>query len=1706
MTRSRLVLVVLLLTTLAAPAVAGAQAPSPLSPTFGDLQLLDGGPRHDTYYPRAASEGGTTAATWREGRIIVATRLDPAAGAAGARHELTRPGRVATGSEPVVAVTGNTVHVAWLDTGDGRLGIALATSRDGGRTFGAPRDVTPRTNDHLSEPRIAADGDTVFVAWEQTSSGQPTQLRTAGSRDGGRTFPCQARVSRVGDEPNRFDLAVDGDAVHWAWNSGKDRVVIRRSEDAGRTLAEPVEAASGFGTPRVVADGGKVVVVHGQDTTVTSSTDGGRTYGTQILSTESTKCPDHYCGDPYGADIDGERVVVAWIGRGGTHSATSADGGQTFRHVPLAPIIYTWHAFAQPEVAVEGRVVSIAWHGSPRTGTPEHPDYDLNPYVASSLDGGASYTISDADDEQPGQAIFPVAVANPDPAPAAGTIWWRTQGGIFTLRTIRYRGIALGAPDAEVVGATVTQGTEDPERLVAGRPTAVKVRVRSTYPRTVTVPVRITARYTAANGDEVTRTTEQDVPLRGGEVVTRHLKVDGVPEPGTLRVDAEVDPERTLGEADRENNVERVTRPVVAGRPLRILVVGVHATDEDAPACGAVQRVATGTRRYLAAAWPLDPRQLEVDAPCAADVAHAPGLTGSGFARMFTRLDRLIAGGDHDRVIGVVPAGWFSRQEVAEFRSAGGLAPFASTTRSMLLDARAQAGWVASHELAHELGWVAASAGETGHLDRVPAPGYWVSQDRAVTDRVDAMHPTGSLEELQDETARWTSPASWDFLVGALTTGGGPGLAAAAVADGPVLDVSGTVTPDGGTLASVQAGTGVAQDPDPDGALAVEQLDGAGQVVATHRFDASALYGALGVGTTEPPHDAIAEAPFSVRVARNADAVSFRLRRGADVLATRSRSAAAPEVAITAPAAGAVLSAGAETTVRWTASDADGDALRATVEISKDGASWIPVGTDVAGTELAVTIPNAFAGDTARVRVTTTDGWHGTTATSEPFSVRGGLVDGRIVTFDFVNGGERRGVWTANADGTDLKRVVENGVYPSWSPDGRRLAFSHGLPNTNTSVISTAAADGTGLRQISPGDDIHPKWMGARTVATRHNVPAGFDGFYDAKDQDTQEFTVRAGRYVEPCDLSADGTRALFLYNGYSVGNPDGTNLTALPPGYGPSVCGALSPDATKIIGFHNNELAIYDVATGTKTPFMVNTNAYDVHPQWSPTGEWIYWASSRSRAGFNFDIWRARPDGTGAQIVLDGDTNQNGQEESTDRSWYTVDVQPLQVGAPDPEPQGPSADAGGPYTVDEGAELTVDGSGTAAGDAAVESLRWDLDGDGAHDDATGQTATATFADDATLDVAVLATDAAGRTATDGAAVTVRNVAPVLHDVTVSTGTSGEVGVTARVTDAGAGDTHSATVDWKDGQGPQPASVLLDADGTTRVLATHPPLAVGAQVRLTVRDDDGATADVTATVAAAPANGAPTAGDAAADVPFATSVDVELPATDPEGDRLAVEVVAGPQHGRVVLPPSPTAGAPRVGYVPADDHVGEDAFTYRVRDASGGSQVATVRLRVQEPKAGEGPETDPVPAPTPTDPGSLPVDPAPVPGRPLEDSPPTGAGGGGPGGTPGSGGGAKPSARCVSRRSLTINVPAPRRGQRPHRKVTISVDGQVVTVRRGRRIAAPIDLRGLPKGRVKVTIAITRADGRTTRSARVYRTCVKRSASRQRSSARKGAR
>jgi Zn-dependent metalloprotease len=187
---------------------------------------------------------------------------------------------------------------------------------------------------------------------------------------------------------------------------------------------------------------------------------------------------------------------------------------------------------------------------------------------------------------------------------------------------------------------------------------------------------------------------------------------------------------------------------------------------------------------------------------------------------------------------------------------------------------------------------------------------------------------------------------------------------------------------------------------------------------------------------------------------------------------------------------------------------------------------------------------------------------------------------------------------------------------------------------------------------------------------------------------------------------------------------------------------------------------------------------------------------------------------------------------------------------ASDAVPAGclPVADAGGPYTTAEGADVALDGTGSTGGTdpsaGAIATYAWDLDNDGQYDDATGATPSFTrVGQDGVFPIGLEVTDAFGNTSTSTSQVTVTNVAPtVTVDGITPVDEHGTVTVTGTVTDPGWLDPLTATISYDDGAAPVALSGVLEnarPNATLSFSVTHQYGDNGAfTVQVCAADDD----------------------------------------------------------------------------------------------------------------------------------------------------------------------------------------------------------------------------------------------------------------------------
>ena len=226
--------------------------------------------------------------------------------------------------------------------------------------------------------------------------------------------------------------------------------------------------------------------------------------------------------------------------------------------------------------------------------------------------------------------------------------------------------------------------------------------------------------------------------------------------------------------------------------------------------------------------------------------------------------------------------------------------------------------------------------------------------------------------------------------------------------------------------------------------------------------------------------------------------------------------------------------------------------------------------------------------------------------------------------------------------------------------------------------------------------------------------------------------------------------------------------------------------------------------------------------------------------------------------VTLRVSDEDDGQAEDT----ATVNIHLVPS---EPSNAAPTADAGGPYRVNESSTVLLDGTGSSDRDGTISNYEWDLDGDGVFGETGGEAANgdedvdrptfdaADFDGPDSVAVSLRVIDDDGETSTTATATaTINNVAPTLSAVGGAIDEGEIATLSGTISDPAAADSFTVTIDWGDGSSD---TVLNLPEGSTVYDASHVyaddnPTGTAADdcaVTVSVVDDDGGS-DITGTV------------------------------------------------------------------------------------------------------------------------------------------------------------------------------------------------------------------------------------------------------------------
>ncbi len=390
-------------------------------------------------------------------------------------------------------------------------------------------------------------------------------------------------------------------------------------------------------------------------------------------------------------------------------------------------------------------------------------------------------------------------------------------------------------------------------------------------------------------------------------------------------------------------------------------------------------------------------------------------------------------------------------------------------------------------------------------------------------------------------------------------------------------------------------------------------------------------------------------------------------------------------------------------------------------------------------------------------------------------------------------------------------------------------------------------------------------------------------------------------------------------------------DITAVPPGAPPAF-----PPQTRPVTAIANQVSILDFefSSDTNAPPVLdsigdqsldeNTTLDVAISATDPDGDPITLSASGLPP---FAVFTDNGDGTGVLSLLPGFDDAGvypsvqvtaSDGDLSDGETFTITVH--NVNRP------PVADAGGPYAMNEGDPVTLDGSASSDPDGDSLTYEWDLDNDGEFDDATGAQVSHTFQDDGVYSAGLRVSDGdLSDTAT--ASVTVSDLGPTAaFDWTPKPQLEGaDVAFTEQSTSS---PDAIASWDW-------------DFAGLGSSDQQHPTFAFPDDgdytVTLTVTDDDGSTDTIAQTVTIA---NAPPAVDAGPDQSVMQGDEVAFSGsfTDPGQDTHTIEWDFGDGGtGEGTLTPSHVFDQPGIYTV-----------TLVVTDDDGGVGTDTLEVEVQQ--------------------------------------------------------------------------------------------------------------------------------------------------------------
>ncbi|MCI0488870.1 MAG: LpqB family beta-propeller domain-containing protein [Blastocatellia bacterium] len=244
--------------------------------------------------------------------------------------------------------------------------------------------------------------------------------------------------------------------------------------------------------------------------------------------------------------------------------------------------------------------------------------------------------------------------------------------------------------------------------------------------------------------------------------------------------------------------------------------------------------------------------------------------------------------------------------------------------------------------------------------------------------------------------------------------------------------------------------------------------------------------------------------------------------------------------------------------------------------------------------------------------------------------------DGSKIAFTSTRDGNRE-IYVINTDGSQEIRLTSNPAsdwVPAWSPDGSKIAFvSDRDGNLEIYVMSADGSKQTRLTDNTAAD-VRPSWSPDSSRIVFNSNRDGHNEIYVMNADGTDPIRLtKTSAHSDWAWWSSDGSKILFetvrdgQWEVYSM-NPDGSNQTRLT--FNTASAPALSPDGSLLAMHTTRGRDIFDIYVvnrdGTGEKQLTKNETYDGLPTWSPDSSKIAFTSSRNG---NDEIYVMNRDGS---------------------------------------------------------------------------------------------------------------------------------------------------------------------------------------------------------------------------------------------------------------------------------------------------------------------------------------------------------------------------------------------------------------------------------------------------------------------------------------------